>query len=361
MFRHTEAQTGIMGKMILKGTSQMLILVLAMMMIAIQILSVFFGILASDDESLEAVRETLQESMEKTGLIETEESGTDDKNVSEAAESEDDAIAPTLKERIFSLIVEKPEIAGMFYFLIFLLNSAYILMDLFPLSGCVGISRKMILIHAALYLVCGIPFLISGYTMTAVFIMNILYTVILSYESVIRIREKRKAGRILLRSVLPIMAVVNLFLFPYYPFLVLGLIILRSLKQILTISFSQIRIDILKKIIRKTYAAEILTGMLLLIIAFSFLLIILDENFHNYGDALWFCFATVTTIGYGDVTSASILGRILSVILGVYGIIVVALITSIIVNFYNETKSDKGEAPAAREQDADCAGEVKDT
>ena len=32
-------------------------------------------------------------------------------------------------------------------------------------------------------------------------------------------------------------------------------------------------------------------------------------------------------------------GRILSVILGLYGIIVVAVITSVVVNFYNEMKS----------------------
>ena len=34
------------------------------------------------------------------------------------------------------------------------------------------------------------------------------------------------------------------------------------------------------------------------------------------------------------------IGRILSVILGIYGIIVVALITSVIVNFYGEIRKD---------------------
>ena len=48
--------------------------------------------------------------------------------------------------------------------------------------------------------------------------------------------------------------------------------------------------------------------------------------------------AIVTTIGFGDVAATSIEGRIISVILGVYGIIVVALIISIIVNFYGEMK-----------------------
>ena len=57
----------------------------------------------------------------------------------------------------------------------------------------------------------------------------------------------------------------------------------------------------------------------------------------TFGDGLWYSFATVTTIGFGDITATSNIGRVLTVFLGIYGIIVVAVITSIIVNFYNET------------------------
>ena len=56
----------------------------------------------------------------------------------------------------------------------------------------------------------------------------------------------------------------------------------------------------------------------------------------NIGDALWYCFAVVTTIGFGDFTAVTLTGRVLSVILGLFGIVLVAVITSIIVNFYNE-------------------------
>ena len=47
----------------------------------------------------------------------------------------------------------------------------------------------------------------------------------------------------------------------------------------------------------------------------------------------------MTTIGFGDLTAVTDFGRILSVILGAYGIVVVALITSIIVNFYGEKEA----------------------
>ena len=104
--------------------------------------------------------------------------------------------------------------------------------------------------------------------------------------------------------------------------------------------FSGIRRTTLTQILRKTYAIEILYGLIILIIATALMLSILEPSITNIGDALWYCFAIVTTIGFGDFAATSVIGRILSVVLGIYGIIVVALITSIIVNFYNETKKE---------------------
>jgi len=97
--------------------------------------------------------------------------------------------------------------------------------------------------------------------------------------------------------------------------------------------------------VQKTYAAEIIFGLLLLIASFSFVLMYTDtESFKGeYTNALWYCFAVVTTIGFGDMTAVSTIGRVLSVILGVYGIVVVALITSIIVNFYGEMKKSNSD------------------
>ena len=119
------------------------------------------------------------------------------------------------------------------------------------------------------------------------------------------------------------------------------LIDVQAVSYIMPIAFSQIRMDILKKIIKKTYAAEILFGIVLLIVAFSLVLPAFEPGIDHFGDALWYCFAIVTTIGFGDIAATSVIGRILSVILGAYGIIVVSLITSIIVNFYGEIKKEE--------------------
>ena len=109
-----------------------------------------------------------------------------------------------------------------------------------------------------------------------------------------------------------------------------------ALGTIIYEAFSKMQVGTLLKIIRKTYALEILLGLLFLILSFSFVFMAIEGM--KYTDALWYCFAVVTTIGFGDFTTLSTIGRILSVILGIYGIIVVAVITSVIVNFYNESK-----------------------
>lgn len=115
----------------------------------------------------------------------------------------------------------------------------------------------------------------------------------------------------------------------------------KALGHIIGISFSQMRFSVLRKILRKTFAAEILFGLVLLIVSFSFVFQALEPGIVTYFDALWYCFAVVTTIGFGDYTVGSLFSRALSVILGIYGIVVVALVTSVIVNFYNEVKDEK--------------------
>ena len=89
-------------------------------------------------------------------------------------------------------------------------------------------------------------------------------------------------------------------------------------------------------------AAEIIGGLVLLIMAVSLVLTMVEPAMSKFVDALWYCFALVTTIGFGDITAVTAVGRALSVVLGIYGIVVVALITSIIVNFYSEIKSEEG-------------------
>ena len=121
-------------------------------------------------------------------------------------------------------------------------------------------------------------------------------------------------------------------------------IAVASFLEVATAALSQLRINVLFKIIVRTYSLEVIFGLLTLMVASSLVFMVYEPTIENFGDALWYSFAVVTTIGFGDFAAETLIGRILTVILGVYGVVVVAILTSIIVNFYNETsiaKKDK--------------------
>lgn len=120
-----------------------------------------------------------------------------------------------------------------------------------------------------------------------------------------------------------------------------------------SIAFSQLKFNVLFKVVVNTFSLEILFGLLTMIVCFSMIFMKIEPNINTFPEALWYCFAVVTTIGFGDIVAVTPIGRVLSVILGIYGLVVVAVITSIVVNFYNETagKKDKKELKEISEED----------
>ena len=114
-----------------------------------------------------------------------------------------------------------------------------------------------------------------------------------------------------------------------------------SFIESMSVALAQLKVKVLVKIILNTFSLEVLFGLLVMIASFSFVLFAVEDGITSYADALWYCFAIVTTIGFGDIVATTVAGRILSVVLGMYGLVVVAVITSIIVNFYNETVGKK--------------------
>ena len=115
-----------------------------------------------------------------------------------------------------------------------------------------------------------------------------------------------------------------------------------AIKRLLFPTLKFEKIKVLLDILLKTHTIDSIVGLLAFIIAFSFLFPLFEPTIPTYWDAMWYCFTVITTIGFGDFAATTLVGRILTVILGIYGIVIVAIITSVIVNYYNEvTAKDK--------------------
>ena len=227
--------------------------------------------------------------------------------------------------------------------------------------------RKLDFIFAGLFLACAVAIFIWP-TLLVMTITGAVFMASLIPSRVLSILRNRKWVNILLNA-----AFILLVLFSVWDvwagedsqliFVIAVMLIIacRGLIRIMSVTFARLRLDLLRDIVQQTYAAEIIFGLLLLIASFSFVLRYTDQASFDgkYTNALWYCFAVVTTIGFGDMTATSTVGRILTVILGVYGIVVVALITSIIVNFYGEMKkSGPDEADLLPEAEQEPEGDT---
>ncbi|MEO6006014.1 MAG: potassium channel family protein [Opitutus sp.] len=71
-------------------------------------------------------------------------------------------------------------------------------------------------------------------------------------------------------------------------------------------------------------------------------------NIHTAGDALWWAFATITTIGYGDHYPMTMPGRIVAVILVVFGLSFFGTFTAYVASFFLEKAQLKEESEIHR-------------
>ena len=196
----------------------------------------------------------------------------------------------------------------------------------------------------------GIYFLISS---------MFCYSLTIIVYSLLKMKEERDIQSIIFRS----LCIVSSFLFSFvffFPaiyakhatsvsnsnFIVLcfsAMIIVSSSKNILFPHCKTLKLNIISNIIKKSLVNEIFLSLFILIVLCSLYFTLVEPNITSYVDALWYSFAVITTIGFGDVSVVTTLGRILSVFLGIAGIIVVALFTSMIVNFYTEMNKKREE------------------
>jgi voltage-gated potassium channel len=97
------------------------------------------------------------------------------------------------------------------------------------------------------------------------------------------------------------------------------------------------RLKLLYYILKTSGMTNVLYSFLIFFLFSALIIWLVDPNVESFFDAIWFCVAVVTTIGFGDIVVTNIVARIVTIILAIYGILVIAVITGVIVYYISKT------------------------
>ena len=92
----------------------------------------------------------------------------------------------------------------------------------------------------------------------------------------------------------------------------------------------------LMNILRHTKADRVLLAYIAFVFADAALIWFFEPTIKTYRGALWYCYAVISTAGFGDVVVTTFIPRVLSIVLTAYSLLVIAIVTGVVVNYYTQ-------------------------
>lgn len=90
------------------------------------------------------------------------------------------------------------------------------------------------------------------------------------------------------------------------------------------------------RILKRTGMKQVLISFIIVFFIPAAIILFVEPDITTYRDALWYTFVSSTSIGYGDICVQTHVGRIITVIITIYEIIVAAMIPGVVVANYTE-------------------------
>ena len=90
----------------------------------------------------------------------------------------------------------------------------------------------------------------------------------------------------------------------------------------------------LNGILKTNSLDKVLIFLVLVIFTASIPIRYLERSITTYTDAVWWAIVTATTVGYGDISPETIVGRLIAVFLMVFGIGLLGLVTSSVATYF---------------------------
>ena len=88
--------------------------------------------------------------------------------------------------------------------------------------------------------------------------------------------------------------------------------------------------SLLETIFNSRRLRTILAALIFFIAIFGYLFYVSEPQVETFGDGIWWALVTITTVGYGDITPLTTLGRVVAGLLMLLGLGLIATITAIV-------------------------------
>ena len=89
-------------------------------------------------------------------------------------------------------------------------------------------------------------------------------------------------------------------------------------------------IGLLETLFNSRRLRTILAALIFFIFLFGYLFYVSEPDVRDLGDGIWWALVTITTVGYGDITPVTTLGRVVASSLMLLGLGLIATITAIV-------------------------------
>ena len=96
------------------------------------------------------------------------------------------------------------------------------------------------------------------------------------------------------------------------------------------------RRKILFQILKNSAIYKLIVGYILAFAVIAFLIFLFEPTIKTYGNSLWYCFVSCSTIGFGDMVVTAFIAKVLTVILYIYTVVIIALVTAVITQYFLE-------------------------
>lgn len=89
-------------------------------------------------------------------------------------------------------------------------------------------------------------------------------------------------------------------------------------------------------IVRRCHFEKLLIGFFLCFFVSALIIQGVEPAIDTYGEACWYTFASCTTIGFGDFVATTFVGRLFTILITIYEIVLAAVMSGVIVTLYME-------------------------